>query len=68
MPVEFKVVHLTRMQISHNIAALQEFIKNVEISARDNPQGGEHEDILIAESIIQELSRAKKAPGVQLDI
>lgn len=64
MAAEFKQVFLTRLQLSNTVIALQEYIKLLQREAADDPQGGEHEDILIAESVLAELSRAKAAPGV----
>ena len=64
MATEVKAIHLTDRQISHAVVALQEYIKLLNKEAAEDPQGGEHEDILIADSIIRELAQAKKAPGV----
>ena len=64
MSTEFKTAYLTRLQISNTIIAMQEYIKILQREAAEDPQGGEHEDILIAESVLRELSRAKAAPGI----
>jgi hypothetical protein len=64
MAIEMKTINLTDRQISHAVVALQEYIKLLNREAAEDPQGGEHEDILIADSIIRELARAKKTPGV----
>ncbi len=65
MAPEFKNLKLTRLQLSSAIVAMQEFIKLLQRESADNPQGGEHEDILVAESVLRELIRAKNAPGSQ---
>jgi hypothetical protein len=59
MAIEVTTVQLTRRQLSSAIVALQEYIKLLQKEAADGPQGGEHEDILIAESILKELIRAQ---------
>jgi hypothetical protein len=64
MSIEYKAIYLTKLQISQTIVATQEYIKILQREAAEDPQGGEHEDILILESILLELSRAKTAPGV----
>lgn len=64
MSAEFKTVYLTRLQISNAIIAMQEYMKLLQREATEDPQGGEHEDILIVESVLAELSRAKAAPGI----
>lgn len=64
MSIEYKAIFLTKLQISQAIIATQEFIKLLQREAAEDPQGGEHEDILILESILSELSRAKASAGV----
>ncbi|WP_338847296.1 hypothetical protein V8J88_01085 [Massilia sp. W12] len=64
MNTEFKTIYLTRLQISNAIIAMQEYIKQLQREAAEDPQGGEHEDILIIESVLAEMSRAKAAPGI----
>lgn len=59
MTTDLKTIHLTRLQLSSAIVAVQEFLKILHSEAAENPQGGEHEDILIAESVLEELRRAK---------
>ncbi len=66
MQIEVKTARLTKLQLSHTIVALQEYIKLLQKEAREDPQGGELEDILVAESVLEELSRAKAAPGEAL--
>jgi hypothetical protein len=61
MAPEFRNLQLTRLQLSSAIVAVQEFIKLVQKEAAENPQGGEHEDILVAESVLRELIRARNA-------
>ena len=61
MAPEFKNLQLTRLQLSSAIVGMQEFIKLLQKEAAENPQGGEHEGILIAESVLRELIRAKNA-------
>lgn len=64
MSIEFKTVYLTSLQISHAIVAAQEYRKLLQREASEDPQGGEHEDILILDSVLSELSRAKATPGL----
>jgi hypothetical protein len=64
MKTEYKPAYLTRLQLAHATVAMQEYIKILQREAAENPQGGELEDILIVESVLAELSRAKAAPGV----
>jgi hypothetical protein len=59
MVIEVKTVQLTRSQLSSAIVALQEYIKLLRKEAAQDPQGGEHEDILMAESVLKELIRAQ---------
>jgi hypothetical protein len=62
MAIEINPVQLTRLQLSSAIIAMQEYIKLLNKEAAENPQGGEHEDILVAESVLREMIRAKTAP------
>ena len=62
MAIEFHSVQLTRLQLSSAIVALQKYIKLLHRESAENPQGGEHEDILVAESVLREMIRAKAAP------
>jgi hypothetical protein len=57
--LEIKTVQLTRRQLSSAIVALQEYIKLLHKGAAEDPQGGAHEDILAAESVLKELVRAQ---------
>lgn len=43
---------------------MREYVKLQQREAADDPQGGEHDYILIVESVLAELSRAKTAPGI----
>ena len=52
-------ISLTSLQISHTIVALKEYADGLLRSAESDPQGGEHEDYLIAQSVIKELAEAK---------
>lgn len=53
---------LTRRQFSSAIVAMQEYIKLLHKEAAKDPQGGEHEDILIAESELREMIRVNSTP------
>jgi hypothetical protein len=59
MVIEVKTVELTRTQLSSAIVAVQEYIKLLQKESAENPQGGEHEDILIAESVLRKLASAQ---------
>jgi hypothetical protein len=59
MAIEVKTLQLNRTQLSSAIVAVPEYIKLLHKEAAENPQGGEHEDILIAESVLKELVRTQ---------
>lgn len=60
MSTQTKSIQLTQLQISHAIVALQDHMKNLLILAENNPEGGEHEDYLIAQSVLKQLASAKE--------
>ncbi len=64
MTTEYKQIFLTHLQMSKTVVALQEYIKILQREAAEDPQGGELEDILIVESVLAELKRARAAPSV----
>lgn len=59
MNPQFTSIQLTQLQISHTIIAIQDHMKALLASAESDPQGGEHEDYLIAQSILKTLAAAK---------
>jgi hypothetical protein len=59
-------LQLTRLQLSSAIVGMQEFIKLLQKETADDPQGGQHEDIVIAQSVLRELIRAKNAPATSV--
>lgn len=60
MATPTKPVSLTQLQISHTIVAIQDYMKALLEAAENDPQGGEHEDYLIAQSILKQLALAKE--------
>lgn len=53
-------IKLTSLQASHAVVALQEYSKKLLSDAEKDPVGGEHEDYLIVQSIIEAISKAKE--------
>jgi hypothetical protein len=56
MPSETRAVQLTPLQISHAAVAVQLYMKSLLDAEANDPQGGEHEDYLIAQSILRQLA------------
>ncbi len=54
------VIELSPLQVSHTILALKEYAKQLLKDSEDNPEGGEHEDYLILQSVIKTLSNKKQ--------
>lgn len=52
-------IHLTPLQLSHAIVALQKHGQSLLKDVEEEPEGGEHEDYLIAHSIIKLLVESK---------
>ena len=51
-------IKLTSLQASHTIAALQEYSRKLLATSEDDPEGGEHEDYLIIQSVIRQFAAA----------
>lgn len=49
-------VELSQLQASHTIVALKEYSKKLLSDAEEEPVGGEHEDYLIIQSVIKEIT------------
>ncbi len=60
MTTQAKPIPLTQLQISHTIIAIQDYMKALLEAAEHDPQGGEHEDYLVAQSILKQLALAKE--------
>lgn len=60
MALQFATVQLTQLQLSHAIVAVQDYMKALLVAAETDPQGGEHEDYLVAQSILKALAAAKE--------
>lgn len=54
-------VKLTPLQVSHAIVAVTEYAKTLITNTDEEPEGGEHEDYLVAQSIVRALVEAKEA-------
>lgn len=55
------VIQLTPLQASHLAVALQSHMQTLLDRAESQPEGGEHEDYLIAQSILKLLQSAQSA-------
>ena len=53
-------IALTPLQASHAVVALQAYSKKLLSDAEEDPVGGEHEDYLIIQSIIEAIAEAKR--------
>lgn len=53
-------LELTNLQLSHAVVAVQRYMDELLRKADDEPEGGEHEDYLIAQSILVVLKKAKQ--------
>ncbi|GGA39315.1 hypothetical protein GCM10010981_30710 [Dyella nitratireducens] len=54
---------MTSLQLSHTIVAVQQHMAYLMKKADEDPEGGEHEDYLIARSVLKTLQEAKRAKG-----
>jgi len=63
MNTETNPLNLTNLQLSHTIVAIQEHMENLLKKAEEDPEGGKHEDYLIAQSILAALKSAKRKIG-----
>lgn len=61
MNTKRRTLELTDLQLSHTIAAIQWRMKYLMQQADEVPEGGAHEDYLIAQSILTALQEAKVA-------
>jgi hypothetical protein len=48
------------MQLSHAVVAVQRYMEDLLQKADHDPEGGEHEDYLVAESVLAALKAAKQ--------
>jgi hypothetical protein len=56
-----QTIQLTPLQIAHTITALRAHVRILEKKGDEEPEGGEYEDILIAESVLRILMAAGEA-------
>jgi hypothetical protein len=56
-----QTIQLTPLQIAHTITALRAHVKALETKGDEDPEGGEYEDLLIAESVLKVLMKAGDA-------
>jgi hypothetical protein len=61
MPLTPQTIQLTPLQISHTIAAVRAHMSALLQKSQDEPEGGEHEDYLIAQSVLKILAKAEEA-------
>lgn len=61
MPRAPQTIQLTPLQIAHTITALRSHMRALEKKGDEDPEGGEYEDILIAESVLKLLMAAGAA-------
>ncbi len=54
-------VKLTDMQLSHAVVAVQRYMEDLLHRADHDAEGGEHEDYLVAQSVLAALKAAQQA-------
>ncbi len=59
MNTEPALIPLTQLQLSHAIVAIQTYMEFLLKKSEENPEGGEHEDYLIAQSILNSLTKVQ---------
>ncbi|WEN14292.1 hypothetical protein PY254_13745 [Rhodanobacter sp. AS-Z3] len=59
----YRKVELTDMQLSHAVVAIQSYMEDLLRKANHDPEGGEHEDYLVAQSVLAALKAAKHEPN-----
>jgi hypothetical protein len=57
----YRKVELTDMQLSHAVVAVQRYMDDLLHKADHDAEGGEHEDYLVAQSVLAVLKAAKQA-------
>lgn len=61
MSTKHHKLELTSLQLSHAIVAIQLHMEHLLKKADEAPEGGEHEDYLIAQSVLSALRAAKQS-------
>jgi hypothetical protein len=56
-----QTIQLTPLQIAHTITALRAHMRALEKKGDEDPEGGEYEDLLIAQSVLKVLMAAGEA-------
>jgi PDZ domain-containing secreted protein len=59
MSAKITTVALTDLQLSHAIAAVQKYMDELLKKADTDPEGGEHEDFLVAQSVLTAFKNSK---------
>lgn len=54
-------IELTDLQLSHAVVAVQRYMEDLLHKADHDPEGGEHEDYLVAQSVLAMLKAARQA-------
>jgi len=60
MSADTITIELTSLQASHTIVALQEYSKHLLAASENDPEGGEHEDYLIIQSVIRQFAEVER--------
>jgi len=55
-----RALELTNLQLSHAVVAIQLYMDELLRKADQEPEGGEHEDYLVAQSILAAIKKAKQ--------
>ncbi len=64
----YQTIQLTRLQVSHAIAAIRTYMDMLLNRPEEEREGGEREDYLIAQSIVKVLAKAEEqADPARLD-
>lgn len=56
----FRKVELTDMQLSHAVVAVQRYMEDLLHKADHDAEGSEHEDYLVAQSLLAALKAARQ--------
>jgi hypothetical protein len=59
-----RALELTNLQLSHAVVAIQVYMDELLRKADQEPEGGEHEDYLVAQSILAVMKKAKQRKRV----
>ena len=65
MAFDRHTIELTTLQVSHALTAIQAHMSALLKKSQEDPEGGEHEDYLIAQSIFKLLAKAEESADPQ---